>query len=58
MKWAARSFELYPGATDFLIVNGQLHFKMINGQEIRLIMDSPGVKSGFLCSSTDSVYGV
>ena len=58
MKWAARSFELYAGATNFLIVNGQLHFKMSNDQEVRLIMDSPGVKSGFLCSSTDSVYEV
>ena len=47
MKWAARSFELYPGATDFLFANGQLHFKMSNGQEVRLMMDSPGVKSGF-----------
>ena len=58
MKWAARSFELYSGATDFLIANGQPHYKMSNGQEVRLIMDSLGVKSGFLCSSTDSVYGV
>ena len=48
MKWAARSFELYPGATDFLIVNGQPHFKMINGQEVRLIMDNPGVNQFFV----------
>ena len=48
MRWAARSFELYPEATDFLLVNGQLHFKMINGQEVRLIMDNPGEISFFV----------
>ena len=51
MKWAARSFELYPGATDFLFANGQLHFKMITGQEVRLIMDSLGVKSVFCAAA-------
>lgn len=47
MKRAACSFELYPGATDFRTINGQLHFKMSNGQEVRLIMDNPGVNQVF-----------
>ena len=51
MKRAARSFELYPGTTDSLIINGQLHFKIINGQEVRLIIDNPGVNQVFYAAA-------
>ncbi len=42
---------IYQGAKDFRTVNGRMHFKMSNGEEIRIELDNPGENQLFCAAA-------
>lgn len=42
---------IYEGATDFRTVEGRMHFKISNGEEIRLALDNPGANQIFCAAA-------
>lgn len=42
---------IYQGAKDFRTVNGRMHFKMSNGEEIKIALDNPGENQIFCAAA-------